>query len=148
MISFDWWYDRYDFEECDITVNFIPDQGVYRGNIYRKGSNSCIGDFISDSSTEIEKYWPDAFREEDETSKREMIEMIIARLKKDKDFENSMLRKHRHDLEDAYADNKKYMIEHWSERCEENQKNIEALNNMIDFMQSLHYEEVNKNGSN
>lgn len=65
---------------------------------------------------------------------KEKIEMIINRLLKDKDFETYLLKSHKHHLEDAYADNQKFAIQYWSEKCEEKETEIKAINEMIDFM--------------
>ena len=49
----DMWYGD-NYKECDkIDFVFYPNEGVYRGNIYK--DNKCIGDYRIESSTELEK---------------------------------------------------------------------------------------------
>lgn len=53
MINIDMWYgDKYtDADKIDIT--FYPNEGKYRGNIYKDGK--AIGDYVCNDSVELEK---------------------------------------------------------------------------------------------
>ncbi len=59
-MKIDWWYGKKDLKKCGVTVSFYPNDGKYRGIIYHEGK--CVGDFVSESSTEIEKVWPEIFK--------------------------------------------------------------------------------------
>ena len=53
MINIDMWYGD-DHKEADkIDVSFYPNDGEYRGNIYKNGKT--IGDYTSNNSVELEK---------------------------------------------------------------------------------------------
>lgn len=55
MLKIDMWYSD-DVSKADkIDVAFYPNDGKYRGNIYRNGK--CIGDYVCDDSVELEKHF-------------------------------------------------------------------------------------------
>ncbi len=61
MINFDFWNnDTLDTIDA-ASVTFYPNAGEYRGNVYKNGR--AVGDFTSNDSTEIEKYFPGIFGE-------------------------------------------------------------------------------------
>ena len=52
MINIDMWY-RDNHKEADkIDISFYPNDGEYRGNIYKNGKMS--GDYTCDNSVELE----------------------------------------------------------------------------------------------
>lgn len=52
MINIDMWYDH-DYKEADkIDIFFYPNEGKYRGNIYKK--EKFIGDYVCNDSIELE----------------------------------------------------------------------------------------------
>lgn len=56
MINIDMWYGD-DHKEADkIDFSFYPNDGEYRGNIYKDGK--IIGDYTSNDSLELEKAFP------------------------------------------------------------------------------------------
>ena len=143
MIHFDWWYGEQKPENVDVAVNFYPNDGLYKGNMYKRGTNTCIGDFISDDSVVIERYWPWIFKGEDEMNKRRMIEKIIKTLIEKKDCEKYWVRDYLHQYEDGKADGKTgFHLEYLKKKAKEHEDNMKELEGMIDFMQLLHYEEV------
>ena len=53
MINIDMWYGD-DHKQADkIDITFYPNDGEYRGNIYKNGK--MIGDYVCDDSIELEK---------------------------------------------------------------------------------------------
>lgn len=144
MIHFDWWYgEPQKPENCDVAVNFYPNDGLYRGNMYKKGTNSCIGDFISDDSVAIEQVWPWIFKGEDEMDKREMIEKVVKTLIEYKDTKKYSLRMREHRYDDAKEDGASdKMLKLYQKDIDEKADEIKELEMLIDFMQELHYEEV------
>ncbi len=56
MINIDMWYgnDRKEADRIDIT--FYPNDGEYRGNIYKNGK--IIGDYVCNDSVELENTFP------------------------------------------------------------------------------------------
>lgn len=56
MINIDMWYgdDNKDADKIDIA--FYPNDGEYRGNIYKNGK--MIGDYVCTDSLELEKAFP------------------------------------------------------------------------------------------
>lgn len=53
MINIDMWYED-DHRKADkIDIAFYPNDGEYRGNIYKDGK--IVGDYTCDSSLELEK---------------------------------------------------------------------------------------------
>ncbi len=144
MIHFDWWYgEPQKPENCDVAVNFYPNDGLYKGNMYKKGTNSCIGDFISDDSVAIEQVWPWIFKGEDEMNKKEKIEKIIKVLIGDVEMERHHVRqwKHRYDDQKASGANDK-MLRLYQNDIDEHVRKVKELEDLIDFMQLLHYEEM------
>lgn len=56
MINIDMWYGD-DHKEADkIDISFYPNDGQYRGNIYKNGK--AIGDYTCTDSVELEKNFP------------------------------------------------------------------------------------------
>lgn len=56
MINIDMWYGD-DHKQADkIDITFYPNEGKYRGNIYKDGK--CIGDYVCNDSIELEKNFP------------------------------------------------------------------------------------------
>ena len=52
MINIDMWYGD-DHKQADkIDITFYPNDGEYRGNIYKNGK--MIGDYVCDDSIELE----------------------------------------------------------------------------------------------
>lgn len=52
----DMWYGD-DLSEVDkVDVTFYPNEGVYRGNIYKGGK--MVGDYSTSSSLDIERMFP------------------------------------------------------------------------------------------
>ena len=56
MINIDMWHGDKHTEADKIDVSFYPNDGEYRGNIYKAGKN--IGDYVCTDSTELEKAFP------------------------------------------------------------------------------------------
>lgn len=53
MIKIDMWNND-NYKEADkIDMFFYPNDGEYRGNIYK--NNKCIGDYVCNDSIELEK---------------------------------------------------------------------------------------------
>ena len=53
MINIDMWYGD-DHNKADkIDISFYPNEGEYRGNIYKNGK--IIGDYTCNDSVELEK---------------------------------------------------------------------------------------------
>ena len=53
MINIDMWYGD-NYKKADkIDITFYPNDGEYRGNIYKTGK--MIGDYICSNSKELEK---------------------------------------------------------------------------------------------
>ena len=60
-MKIDFWYGD-TLETIDgATVSFYPNDGVYRGNLYKNGRT--VADFVSTDSTEIGKIFPGIFGE-------------------------------------------------------------------------------------
>lgn len=56
MINIDMWYGD-DHKEADkIDITFYPNDGVYRGNIYK--DEKYIGDYVCNDCLELEKSFP------------------------------------------------------------------------------------------
>ena len=55
MLSIDFWYNNTKEDITGASCSFYPNDGEYRGNIYN--GNKMIGDYFSDDSVEIEKYF-------------------------------------------------------------------------------------------
>lgn len=55
MINFDMWYNDGPKEADKIDITFYPNDGEYRGNIYKNGK--VIGDYSCNDSVELEKYF-------------------------------------------------------------------------------------------
>lgn len=56
----DYWYGNKKKDIAFVSVSFSDIDCVYRGNIYDI-NKKCIGDFSTNDSTEIEKYFPGVF---------------------------------------------------------------------------------------
>ncbi len=56
---FDFWYNDKLTDVDAISVFFVPDCGVYRGNMYKAGR--MVGDFVTSDSLQIEKYFGRVF---------------------------------------------------------------------------------------
>ncbi len=52
MINIDMWYGNSYTEADKIDVTFYPNDGEYRGNIYKEGK--MIGDYACNDSVELE----------------------------------------------------------------------------------------------
>lgn len=143
MIYLDWWYgEPQNPENVDVAVNFYPNDGLYKGNMYKRGTNRCIGDFISDDSVAIEQYWPNIFKGEDEMNKLEKIEKIIKELIKAKESSKNMVRYYQHKIDDAKEDGRDYPVRAAERQIAQHMEKVKELEVLIDFMQELHYEEV------
>ena len=55
-VQVDMWYGDVKEEVDKISIMFYPNSGEYRGNIYKNGK--IIGDYICESSIELEKAFP------------------------------------------------------------------------------------------
>lgn len=55
MLNIDMWYNNKSSEADKIDVTFYPNDGKYRGNIYKDGK--AIGDYSCNDSVELEKYF-------------------------------------------------------------------------------------------
>lgn len=56
MINIDMWYGD-NYKKADkIDITFYPNDGEYRGNIYK--DEKCIGDYVCNDSIELEKTFP------------------------------------------------------------------------------------------
>ena len=55
-MTIDFWYGNQIADVDKLDVFFYPNEGVYRGNLYRAGK--MIGDYTTTSSTELEKSFP------------------------------------------------------------------------------------------
>lgn len=53
MINIDMWYGDKHTEADKIDVSFYPNDGEYRGNIYKNGK--IIGDYTCNNSVKLEK---------------------------------------------------------------------------------------------
>lgn len=53
MIKIDMWYGNNQKEADEVSVSFYPNDGEYRGNIYKDGK--IIGDYTCNDSIELEK---------------------------------------------------------------------------------------------
>lgn len=53
MMNIDMWHGDSYKESDKIDVNFYPNDGEYRGNIYKSGK--CIGDYTCNDSVELER---------------------------------------------------------------------------------------------
>ena len=59
MIKIDFW-SGYSLQDVDtISIFFYPNDGQYRGNLYKDGK--AIGDFTSNDSVQLEKMFPGIF---------------------------------------------------------------------------------------
>ena len=56
MIRIDIWYGNKRREADKIDVTFYPNDGEYRGNIYKEGI--IIGDYTCNNSIELERNFP------------------------------------------------------------------------------------------
>ena len=56
MIRIDMWYGNKRKEADKIDVTFYPNDGEYRGNIYKEGI--IIGDYTCNNSIELERNFP------------------------------------------------------------------------------------------
>jgi len=52
MINIDMWYKNKHKEADKIDIEYYPNEGRYRGNIYKDGK--IIGDYSCDNSLELE----------------------------------------------------------------------------------------------
>lgn len=59
MINIDMWYGNYHEEADKIDISFYPNDGQYRGNIYKNGE--IIGDYTCTDSVELERIFPQLF---------------------------------------------------------------------------------------
>ena len=59
MIGLDFWYGNKLEDITSADANFYPNEGVYRGNMYI--GDRIIGDFVADSSVEIENVFKGIF---------------------------------------------------------------------------------------
>ena len=55
MININMWYNDTPKEADKIDITFYPNDGEYRGNIYKNGK--IIGDYSCNDSVELEKYF-------------------------------------------------------------------------------------------
>lgn len=55
MVKVDMWYNDDPKTADKIDIEFYANDGEYRGNIYKNGKT--IGDYVSNSSTELEEYF-------------------------------------------------------------------------------------------
>lgn len=55
MINIDMWYGDKATEADKIDITFYPNDGEYRGNIYK--NSKAIGDYSCNNSIELEKYF-------------------------------------------------------------------------------------------
>lgn len=53
MIKIDMWYKDNYIEADKIDITFYPNNGEYRGNIYK--NEKMIGDYVCNDSIELEK---------------------------------------------------------------------------------------------
>lgn len=53
MINIDMWYGDGHKEADKIDITFYPNDGVYRGNIYKDGK--IVGDYVCNDCLELEK---------------------------------------------------------------------------------------------
>lgn len=58
-MHYDYWYGYRKRDADAVTVTFYPNEGVWRGNLWRKGE--AIADFWSDDSVKIERAFPGIF---------------------------------------------------------------------------------------
>ncbi|RFZ78257.1 hypothetical protein DS742_14180 [Lacrimispora amygdalina] len=56
MINIDMWYGGNKKEADKIDITFYPNEGKYRGNIYKNGK--AIGDYSCKDSVLLEKAFP------------------------------------------------------------------------------------------
>ncbi len=56
MINIDIWYGDGHKEADKIDITFYPNDGVYRGNIYKDGK--IVGDYVCNDCLELEKNFP------------------------------------------------------------------------------------------
>ena len=56
MIKIDMWYNDNVSDADKISITFYPNDGDYRGNIYKHGK--IIGDYACTDSIELEKAFP------------------------------------------------------------------------------------------
>lgn len=56
MINIDMWYGDGHKEADKIDITFYPNDGVYRGNIYKDGK--IVGDYTCNDCLELEKSFP------------------------------------------------------------------------------------------
>ena len=56
MINIDMWYGDNHKQADKIYITFYPNEGKYRGNIYKDGK--CIGDYVCNDSIELAKNFP------------------------------------------------------------------------------------------
>ena len=59
MLRVDYWYSLRKKDADAVTVTFYPNEGIYRGNMYKEGK--AFADFWSRDSVEIEKAFPGIF---------------------------------------------------------------------------------------
>ena len=52
----DFWYGNKCEDITALSVNFYPNDGIYRGNLY--AGRRCVGDFVTTDSNDIYKYFP------------------------------------------------------------------------------------------
>ena len=53
MMNIDMWYGDKHTDADKIDITFYPNEGKYRGNIYKDGK--AIGDYVCNDSVELEK---------------------------------------------------------------------------------------------
>ena len=53
MLKIDMWYGNKPSDADKIDITFYPNEGKYRGNIYKDGK--AIGDYVCNDSVELEK---------------------------------------------------------------------------------------------
>lgn len=56
MINIDMWYKDSQKEVDKIDITFYPNDGQYRGNIYKQGR--IVGDYVCTDSLGLEKAFP------------------------------------------------------------------------------------------
>lgn len=54
MIDIDMWYGDKSTEVDKLDIAFYPNEGNYRGNLYRNGK--IIGDYVCDSSAQLKMH--------------------------------------------------------------------------------------------
>lgn len=56
MVVVDMWYGDLAVDAEKIDITFYPNEGIYRGNIYKGGR--IVGDYWATDSTALEKRFP------------------------------------------------------------------------------------------